>query len=109
VGEVEEGLVGDHLINGHLLYAENDLTTGEVLLDKGASLLIFVVGKDALLRGLDLDADVGVSGQDLFYVGGRQGSSALPNAFVLLTDAYPMQLLHAKQIIECKKIIFKMI
>ncbi len=94
MGEINECLVGDQFVYGHLLDAQNNRALTDIFAENRPGLLILIVRKNPLLRRLHHDLDVLVFGEDLLDVGGSERSPALPHAFVLTANTDKAGLLH---------------
>ena len=72
VREEEIGLLGDQLVDRHLLHSEQDVTIAQVLLELDAGLGVFGIGDAPHIAGLDGQLDVRKAHQHFGALFGRQ-------------------------------------
>jgi hypothetical protein len=92
--EINKSFVGDQLLNGHLLNAQNNRTLADVFAQNCPSSLILVVRENSFLRGLHDNFDIWVFGEDLLDIPRSERSPALPHAFVLPANTNQVDVLH---------------
>lgn len=96
------GLIGQQILRGDLLDAQNHITVGEILLDSRPTLHVLLLGEDAQVGGLYHELDFGVVGGDVLHVVGGEDGAPLPAALVLSADSHFERLLgwlHTEELI----------